>query len=178
MKKVKEFYLNNRVFVILMTIVLICLIIMGICLLRYFYGNKNDNPYGARVDGIENVEITDSRRTEIENKYKADEGIETISVHLEGPNGYVGPIIYIDILFNNKVTLEEAKTKAAAMVDEFSKDEQNFYDIHFTIKQKKSDTTEGFLISGAKNSHGNQSWNNNLEVTESEITKESDNATK
>lgn len=166
MKGLKSFFQKYRVFVILMLIVLVCVITMGICLINYFYGSKESNPYGDRLEGIEDVEITSSRKSELEAKLEADEFISkdtSITV--------TGKIIYITIVFNDGITLVEAQGKAISILEEFSDEEKNFYDFHFTLKHESSESSEGFIISGAKNVHGtNVVWNNNIEVEEEKTT--------
>ena len=66
MKGIKKFYQNNRVFVILMSIVLVCIVIMAICLISFFYGSKDSSVYGERLDGIDGVKIEESRISELE----------------------------------------------------------------------------------------------------------------
>ena len=167
MKRLKKAYQENRVFVILMTIVLICVVIMAICLVNYFYGTKDSSVYGSRLDGIENVEVTNSKLSEIENKIKEDASVETVSIIIKGK------LIYTTILFNDTVTLVDAQSKAVQVLDSFSEEEKAFYDFHFMLKQKASDKGEGFNISGAKNVSGtNLVWNNNLEVTKEENNEE------
>lgn len=162
MKGLKVFFQKYKVFIILMLIVVVCMITMGICLINYFYGGKESNSYGDRLEGIEDVEITSSRKSELESKLEADELInKDTSINV------TGKIIYIRIIFNEGITLVEAQGKALAILDEFSDEEKNFYDFHFTLKQESSESGKGFIISGAKNIHGtNVVWNNNIEVEE------------
>lgn len=158
MKGIKKFYQNNRVFVILMSIVLICIIIMMVCLINYFYGSKKSTVYGDRLDGIENVEITESRQSEIESKLLSDELINKADIML------TGKIVYVRLEFKEKASLIEAQGKAVGILDEFSEEEKKFYDYHFTLKQSASENNDGFIISGAKNVNGtNIVWNNNVE---------------
>ena len=64
-------------------------------------------------------------------------------------------------------SLVEAQGKALELLEKFNDEEKKFYDFHFTLEQKKSETGSGFIISGAKNVNGtNLVWNNNNEVTE------------
>lgn len=159
MKGLKKYYQNNRVFIILMTIVLICLIVMGISLINYFYGGKNSTVYGNRLDGIEKVEISESRQSEIKAKLTSEEMISDASMMI------TGKIIYFRIEFTEAATLVEAQSKAISTLDNFSEEEKNFYDFHFTLKQEASTNSPGFIISGAKNVNGtNVVWNNNVEV--------------
>lgn len=161
MKGIKKFYQNNRVFVILMSIVLICIIIMTICLISYFYGSKDSSVYGERLDGIDAVKIEESRQNDIDTKIEESPLVDYAKILV------TGKIVYININFEKTASLEEAQGKAIEVLNEFSDEEKKFYDFHFTLEQKKSETGEGFIISGAKNVNGtNLVWNNNNEVKE------------
>ena len=164
MKGLKGFFQRNKVLVILTLIVLVCVVIMGLCLLANFYGGNNTDKYGRRTEGIEKVEITSARQSEIESKLEADEFISNrTSIKVQGK------IIYLRIVFEEGISLIEAQGKAIAILEEFSEEEKNFYDFHFTLKQASSETSEGFTIAGAKNVHGtNVVWNNNTQVVEEE----------
>lgn len=160
MKGIKKFYQNNRVFVILMSIVLVCVIIMAICLISYFYGSKDSSVYGERLDGIDAVKIEESRQSELESKLNTDALIESSDIMI------TGKIVYVKMNFVNTASLVEAQGKALELLNEFSDEEKKFYDFHFTLEQKKNETGNGFIISGAKNVNGtNLVWNNNNEVS-------------
>lgn len=168
MKGIKAFYQNNRVFVILMSIVLVCVVIMAICLVSYFYGSKDSSVYGERLDGIDSVKIEESRQSDIESKLNSDALIASSDIMV------TGKIVYVKIEFENTASLVEAQSKALELLDEFSDEEKKFYDFHFTLEQEKSDASKGFIISGAKNVNGtNLVWNNNNEVAETEETSDS-----
>ena len=166
MKGLKGFLQRNKVIIILTLIVLVCVVIMALCLLANFYGGNDGDKYGRRTEGIEKVEITSARQSEIESKLEADEFISNrTSIKIQGK------IIYLRIVFEEGITLADAQAKAVTVLEEFSDEEKNFYDFHFTLKQASSETSEGFTIAGAKNVHGtNVVWNNNIEVEKEETT--------
>lgn len=160
MNKLKKFYRNNRVVVILMSIVFICVLIILFALIKYFYVGNNTSKYGDRLEGIENVEIDDTKKSDVESKLIADDLIDTAKITIQGK------IIYISMTFTDKASLVEAEGKALLSFDYFSDEEKAFYDFQFTLKQSASDTNEGFIISGAKNVNGsNLVWNNNTDDT-------------
>ncbi|MGM9834845.1 MAG: hypothetical protein ACI31M_03615 [Bacilli bacterium] len=168
MKEFKNFCKSNRVFVVLMAIVLICTVIIGICLISYFYGG---NKYkDTRSEEIKKYEISDSHVKEIESKFIADEQINKVTITFSGPK----TTIYIKLEFAPKVSLVEAEGKALLVLDEFSEDEKKAYDFQFTLIQDATTESEGFKIAGAKNKNGtNLVWtqNNKPEETDNEETK-------
>lgn len=164
MKNFKNFCKSNRVFVVLMAVVFICAVIVGISLINYFYGGKNSDVYGSRLEGIEDVEITETRKNDVESKLMTDEQIKTAKIIITGKT------IYITMEFVSNVSLVEAEGKASIVLDEFSEDEKKFYDFQFTLKQETSDQGEGFKIAGAKNANGtNIVWTNNNEPEEENV---------
>jgi len=169
MKKIKKFYKEHRVFTILMAIVIVCLILIITVLVQIFYfGNGNDK-YGDRLEGIDNVKISESKESDFENNVKADGKVKNCDLVV------TGRIIYITMQFDEAVDLETAKSIALKSLESFSEDELAFYDFNFTLKKNTSDKVEGFIISGARTKNGSGLvWNNNRQVTEEEIN---DNST-
>ena len=63
MSKIKGFYQNNRIYCILMAISLFCLALIVSAFVVYFVEQTKTDTYGNRLDGIENVQITDTHIT-------------------------------------------------------------------------------------------------------------------
>lgn len=163
MKGIKRFYKEHRIFMILMAVIIVCVVLIGTLLFQCFYSGGTDK-YGNRLEGIENYEIDSQRFEEIESKLKqADTSIVDIEIKR------TGRIIYSTVIFQPQSDLEVSKNVAIKILEDFSDEEETYYDFNFTIKSGKTDTNDGFLISGAKNSNGNGLiWNNNRPVTESD----------
>ena len=160
MKKLKRFYKEHRIFTILMSIVIVCFILIGTLLFQCFYSGGADK-YGNRLEEIGKYEIKKDKLEEIETKIITEEKVKTANVFR------TGRIIYSSIEFTPETELIEAQNIAIKLLDEFSEDDKNYYDFNFTLKKEESDTVEGFVIEGARNSSGNGlSWNNNREVEE------------
>jgi len=160
MDKFKKIYRDNRIFVILMIIVAICVVFIAVGLFKLFFGNGADK-YGDRLDGIKTVEISDSKISSAKNMIEEEESVISTSITV------TGRVIYVSINFNDTVTLEDAKLKAAKSLENFTDEEQAFYDLNYTIKQTSTETTDGFLVMGAKNANGTKfEWNNNRVIEE------------
>lgn len=163
MKKLKNLWVENRVLLVLFIIVVICFfVILGVCV-SYFFGSSKSS-YGDRLDGIKEVEISKEMKNNFVDTMEADELISDATFKTQGK------IIYITLTFKDEVTLVEAQSKALASLANFEEKYQNFYDFHYTLKGNKTDTSEGFLVMGAKNVNGTGLvWNNNTEIeTDSE----------
>ena len=160
----KKYLKQNKTLFILMFIAISCIIISTILLFKYFYFGNGGTKYGSRLDGIEAVEINDSKKNEIATNIESDELVEKATVTI------TGKIIYIKIIYTNKATMTDAETIAVKSLDNFSEEEKAFYDFQFIIEQKADETTEGFLKSGAKNVNGtNLVWSNNNATTSTEV---------
>ena len=162
LNKIKESWNDNRVLFVLMTILIICLILIAIVVADYFLGSTKDK-YGDRLEGIDKVKITDKQVDEFEDKITSDESIEKCHIDKSGKT------IYINIKFNNTISLADAEAKALATLDLFEEKYQKYYDIHYTLVQDKSDGNAGFIIMGAHNASGSGLvWNNNTPVEASQ----------
>ena len=162
MKKLKESWGKNKVFVLLGAILVICLIAIIFVTFSFFLGG-NKGVYGDRLDGIDKYPITDTIKSEYINALEEEKSVSKVSMNVRGK------IIYIDIEFALDTSLEEAKGLAATSLKNISEDLQAFYDISFTLKCEKSENSEGFTILGAKNVAGSGLvWNNNTPLESEE----------
>lgn len=158
MKKIKNLWVENRVLFVLFIVVIICLLIMLTVCINYFFGTSKSN-YGDRLEGIQEVQISDDLKNEFISKMKEDELVDDIHFTVKGK------IIYITLSFKPNVTLVEAQSKALSSLMIFEQKYLDFYDFHYTLKSEKTDTSAGFLIMGSKNVNGSGLvWNNNTEV--------------
>ena len=160
MKKLGKFYKEHRVFTILMSIVIVCIVLIATVLFRLFYDSKKGK-YGDRLEGIDKVVLSEKKLEDVETKILAEKDVLVAETRVQGK------IVYITITFDTTETLDEAKSTAQKSLENFSDEEKAFYDFHFTLKKSSTENAEGFLISGAKNKNGSGfSWNNNRPVTQ------------
>ena len=159
MKKLGKFFKEHRVFTILMAVVLVCVILIATVLFRLFYDSKKGK-YGDRLEGINKVELSEKKLDDIETKIIAEKNVLVAECRVQGK------IVYIHITFDTPESLVEAQGTAQKSLENFSEEERAFYDFHFTLKKSSTETSEGFLITGAKNKNGSGLlWNNNRPVT-------------
>ncbi len=164
MKKIKKFYKEHRIFTILMAVVLVCVILIATVLIQCFYVGNGSDKYGNRLEGIENVKISESRQKDFEKNTANNDKVKTVDITI------AGKIVYITMNFESTVSLVEAQSIAQKSLENFSEKEQKFYDFNITLKQEASDKGEGFIISGAKNKNGvGLVWNNNRQTAEKQL---------
>lgn len=145
MKKIKEFYKNNRIYCILMGIGIFCVALIAIAFVSYFVNQTKGDTYGNRLVGIENVKITDTHKTELINQIKQDKKVDKVSVNIKGK------IIYINI-YLNEGKYEDAQNIAIKSLEALTTDEKDFYDINFTFAKTKKEENSVFPVMGYKKS--------------------------
>ncbi len=164
MKRLKKAYTEHRVFAILMSLVIVCFVLIGTVLFQCFYVGGNKDKYGDRLEGIEKVKIDTN---DIQSKLLTEEIVKGAKVKV------TGKIVYFELKFDNPTTLEEAQSIGLKSLDFFKDKEKKFYDFHYTLKEEKTEESDGFLVSGAKNRNGSGLiWNNNNPVEEVEESPE------
>lgn len=159
-KKIKNSWTENRVLFVLTSILIICVILIGFVVIDYFLGTKKDK-YGDRLENLAKNAITDKEKNAVEKSLEDNEKVSNATINS------VGKIIYITIEYNDSIGLNEAQAIANASLEQFSEKHLKFYDINYTIKQEKSDSSDGFLLMGAKNVNSAAlSWTNDTPIVE------------
>ncbi len=156
----KKLWRENRVLMLLLSILLICFIAI-VCVAITFFYSKNVSNYGSRLDDIDKHPITEKFKNEYEDAVYENDGVAKVKINTKGR------VIYVHIKFEDEVSLEDAKSIAYNSLELFDEDILSYYDINFAVKNSE------FLVYGAKNSITDHvSWNNNTEIIEEEETDE------
>lgn len=164
MNKIKKVWEENRVLLVLAIILIICLIIVSVVALTYFYGTS-DSVYGDRLEETEKLPLNDKLFDDIESELKLNENVKKVSTLLKGK------IVYINIDFVEATLMDDAKSVASSVIELFNEDELSLYDIEFTISSLSTNDFVGYTLMGARNANGVGEiiWNNyNIEVEEEE----------
>ncbi len=162
MKRIKDIWNRNRVLIVLVIIVLTCFCIMGVVMVKYFFGG-NTSSYGDRLDDIKDMPFKEEDQQTLINTIKENDIVSDVSINVKGK------IIYIRILFNEKASLDTAKAVAVKSVESISADYQSKYDLEYTLVQESNEAVAGFTIMGAKNINRTVLiWNNNTPVKDKE----------
>jgi len=145
MNKLKGFYRNNRVFVILMGVATLCMILILVVLFFYLTGQRGGNLWGNRLQGIESFPIVDTRLREIEEVISEIEIVDRASVRI------VGRIVYINVFLNDG-RASDAQEIAMNSLEHFSEEELSFYDLHFAFAKTEDEEESEFPIMGSMKS--------------------------
>lgn len=120
-----------------------------ICILTYFalksmfiFGNGT-NKYGNRLDGIEEVLITNEQVQKLTSEMNEIKDIKSIKYDLEGR------LVYIIIEVSNETAIEVSKGYANKILSYFEDNQKGYYDFQVMIKSDSSES-EVYPIIGAK----------------------------
>ena len=145
MKGLKGFYKNNRVYVILMIVSIVCILSILIGVIVYFAKQSSQNVYGNRLEGIETIEIKEDRLTEIENVVKESEIVSKVNVNLQGK------LIYVVVTLSEG-TPTDAENISVKVMEKLSEEEKAFYDVQFMFTSTSKSEDNVFPIMGYKKS--------------------------
>ena len=147
----KNFIKNNKVTVVAFIICVIFVILVFAVKLTFF-PNEGTAIYGDRLDGIEEVEITDKQQEDIIKSLEDKDEVKKVSCDIKGRT------LNVLITVNDDVELDPAKALTSSITENLEEDQTSYYDIQVFISKDNDDTR--FPIIGYK--HQNKdgfSWN-------------------
>lgn len=163
MKKIWKFILKNRIYIVLVLFVIFCAFVF-VTMKAYLDPVDELAVYGNRLDGIEDVQITDERKDEVNKYIKEDENVLSSSVSTQGK------IVNISIKVESKDnTIDKMQEKGNLIIEKFSEEEIAFYDFQIFIKNEDAN----YNMIGYKNKKNeNISWESDEIVSEVEDNEE------
>lgn len=138
---------NNKVLLVLLGILLVCIIAIGILFYKFFYAGAGGSKYGNRLNGIENYPLSSNLQDEIKSLYSDNSKVGTIKVNTEGR------VIYIDIDFKETLKVSEAESLAEKSLEKIGENNLTYYDVHFILTFSGEEENENFPVFGAKSSN-------------------------
>lgn len=130
---------NKYTCIILIAFVFLIIICYGAY--KFLFPNIGRPVYGNRLDGIENVEITNNQMKELEKKLNESEFVKTCSSSLSGRT------FNVIITVNDDTSSDNAKSLTEIVKASLEKEQQEYFDIQVFIK-KEGEEKEGFPIIG------------------------------
>ena len=137
----KNFIKNNKVTVVAFIICVIFVILVFAVKLTFF-PNEGTAIYGDRLDGIEEVEITDKQQEDIIKALEDKDEVKKVSCDIKGRT------LNVLITVNDDVELDPAKALTSSITDNLEEDQTSYYDIQVFISKDNDDTR--FPIIGYK----------------------------
>lgn len=142
-----------------MGISLVCIAIIIALLANYVIksSSSSNDMYGNRLDGINDVKITDDKVTEMKEKILAMDKVQDIVINIHGK------IVNFNIDFANETTLEEVKNTSISCLDLLEEEYKSFYDLEFIITQSKNEESDSIypILGYMKAGRTTISWSNN-----------------
>lgn len=141
MKKILKWIKKNTGLFIVFLLTFILLIFITVIFVKLLMGGSS-NKYGNRLDGIEEVKISNDTYDEVKTEITDTELAEEINIRLQGK------IVYTTIVLKSETSSDDAKELASNTLDNYTEDELKFYDFSFFLKWEgeESDT----VITGNK----------------------------
>jgi hypothetical protein len=131
-KEVQEmkFFKNHK----WLLIIIVLLIILGILAFYLFFMLYNESSvYGNRLQGIEKKEIKEDLKNDIINNLENNDEINEVNIDNKGK------IINIVTDMKEDTELDEAKLMLESILNKFSEEQLNYYDLQFYITWEENE---------------------------------------
>ena len=150
-------FIRKNKFVIIAIGIFLILVILAFQVVNIFFPEEGKALYGNRLDGIEAVEITDSKKGQIESSLKED------AITKEAKVSVAGKIIEVIVTVQDDTTKDAAKALATRVLDSLEEDEKAFYDIQIFVK-KDTDASDFPIIGYKHHAKDAFSWTKDREA--------------
>lgn len=144
-------FIRKNKFVILAIAVFLILAILAFQLISMFFPKDGKALYGDRLDGIEAVELTDSKLKKVESSLKEDSTVKKAEISV------AGKIVEVMITVQDDTSVDTAKGLNTKVLESLSKKEKEFYDIQIFVK-KSTDATNFPIIGYKHHAKDTFSW--------------------
>lgn len=135
-------FIRKNKFTIIAIGIFLILVFLAFQVKNIFFPAAGNAFYGSRLTGIEEVEITSSKKEKVTKALAENEITDQSKVEV------AGKIIKVTVTVKDDAGLEAAKNLGGKVLDNLTKEEKEFYDIQLFI-QKKTESNE-FPIIGYK----------------------------
>lgn len=149
-KKLKNFVLKNKLLSVLLFLLILIIILCLVAIKVLIFPSYKVSKYGNRLDGIENIKLTESRVNEIKDKFEAVDGFTIDRFRLSGK------IVNVYIKADDKISVDKVKSSCMKLISGFSEDELKFYDFQVFV----TGSSEKYPMIGYKNKNSEgMDWN-------------------
>ena len=129
--------------------VFILVIVSALLIKNLFMYDDNQAIYGSRLDGVDKMKVTSEQKDKV--KKRLSEKTKKADVRV------AGKIVNIEFTVNDDVSLEDAKKLGPEALDEFTKEQQQFFDFQIFI-QNNNNKTQFPIIGYKQRARENISW--------------------
>ena len=122
-----------------------------------FFPAEGTALYGDRLDGIQDVELTDNKLNDISSTLEENEAVKKASVSVQGK------IVEVIITAQDDTSLDTAKGLNTIVLDALDEDEEAFYDIQIFVT-KDTEATDFPIIGYKHHAKDSFSWTKDREA--------------
>ena len=152
-------YIKKNKLTVFIIAIFVIVVIVGGYLYNILFASGRSGIYGNRLDGIDEVEISDKQYKSIKSKLEENENVTKVTTDLKGK------IVNIIITVKDEVTKDVAKTIAADSLTEFDEDQLKFYDIQIFVKKDNEELNDFPIIGYKQNGKEGLTWSKDRQVT-------------
>lgn len=127
-----EFIKTHKLESAIIFIAILILIFIVIFAKIFFFSDSGD-PYGDRLDGIEEHRINNDKLAKIETDLKKEDSVTNVDAFI------TGRVVNIMIDLKNDIDYEDSKKYGEEAVANFNKKELSFYDVQIYLISDNSD---------------------------------------
>lgn len=127
MKKIFNWIKKNTGLFIVLILTLILMIFIAVIFVKLLVGNSSGS-YGNRLDGINDVIISDETYDGVEKEIMDTGLVESVSTRLQGK------IVYTTIVLKGDTSTDKAKEIASNTLDNYTEGQLGFYDFAYFLK--------------------------------------------
>ncbi len=127
MKKMLKWIKKNTGLVIVLLLTLVLLVFITIIFIKLLIGNSSGK-YGNRLEGIEDVKITDETYDSVESEVMDTGMVLDVSIRIQGK------IVYTTLVLKSDISANDAKVIASNTLDNYSEEVLGFYDFSYFLK--------------------------------------------
>ena len=150
-------FIRKNKFVIIAIGIFLILVILAFQVVNMFFPEEGKALYGNRLDGIEEVELTDKKLGNMESDLEEDGAVKEAKVSV------TGKIVEVIITVKDDTSIDTAKGLNTKVLDALTKDEKKFYDIQIFVK-KDSDASNFPIIGYKHHAKDKFSWTKDREA--------------
>lgn len=152
LKNLKKFVLKNKLLSILLFLLILIIILMLVAIKVLIFPSYKVSKYGNRLDGIQDVKLTEERVNEVKEKFDAVDGFTIDKFRLSGR------ILNVYIKADDKISIDKVKSSCKKLVSGFGENEIKFYDFQFFVTGPEDNKNYPMIGYKNKNSEG-MDWN-------------------
>ena len=134
-------YLRNHLKLIIVLAIFVVIVLGAFIAYNMIFVNTSTK-YGSRLDGIENVRISDNTKNDIKKNIETLEITNSITIRLSGKT------INVITIVKDDTEVGKAKEISGKITEKLSEEQKKYYDIQVLISKKNDDSK--FPIIGYK----------------------------